>query len=78
MSASNHVNRTGIAFCIAAFGLILVCVGIIRAFEGSGHGLEILSAIGLFAFAASFARGFLSPPILSIASALCLAIPLMN
>jgi len=78
MGRSSGVNRTGIAVSLSVLGLALIGVGVFRAFGGDGTGLEILSAVGLFGFAALFARGFLTPPLVSALALACMVLPVIN
>ena len=78
MSRTISANRTGMAVSLSLLGLVFIGLGVFRAFDGDGTGLEILSAAGLFGFAALFARGFLTPPVVSILALACMVLPIIN
>ena len=81
MLTENQTPRTGLAMCLVALGLFLICIGLFRAFEGTGQGLEILSATALFALAAYCAtcvHRFFSAPMICTVSLFSLGLPLLN
>jgi len=77
MKSASTTTRTGIAITFAILGLALIAVGIFRAFNGTGSGIEIMSATGLFGFSALLANGYLSPRIVTVCAVACLSLPVL-
>ncbi len=75
MKSPITANRTGLAFTFAIIGFALIVVGIFRAFNGTGSGIEIFSAVGLFGMGAMIGNGFLSSGQVAALAVGCLILP---